>query len=207
MFIKICGLSTPETLTAAVGAGADAVGFLLAPGYARTVSPAQVRGLLPLVPDGVETVGVFRNQPLDVVLDGARAAGVQTVQLHGNEPESDVETLEREGFGTLRAFSAEAFAALPADGRQYWANRRILLDAVNPGEGVPFDPALLHGGHPAGFWLLAGGLTPQNVGALIAQLRPSGVDVSSGVEETRGVKSVPLIEEFIAAARAHSAGS
>jgi len=205
MYIKICGLSTPETLTAAVQAGADAVGFLLAPGYARTVSPEQVRELLPLVPDGIETVCVFRNQPLDVVLDGARAAGVQTVQLHGHEPDSDVDALERDGFGTLRAFSAEAFAALPPAKREFWANRRLLLDAVNPGEGVPFDPALLHGGHPEGFWLLAGGLTPDNVAGLIGRLRPTGVDVSSGVEERRGVKSVRLIEEFIAAVRARSA--
>ncbi|HLR56746.1 MAG TPA: phosphoribosylanthranilate isomerase [Beutenbergiaceae bacterium] len=202
MYIKICGLSTPETLTAAVQAGADAVGFLLAPGYARTLTPAQVRELLPLVPGGIETVGVFRNQPLEVVLDDARAAGVRTVQLHGDEPAGDVAALEREGFGTLRAFSAEAFAALPGADREFWSGRRLLLDAVNPGEGVPFDPALLHGGHPEGFWLLAGGLTPSNVGGLIGRLRPHGVDVSSGVEERRGVKSVRLIEEFIAAARA-----
>src|SRR5690625_7175804 len=100
MYIKICGLSTPETLTAAVQAGADAVGFLLAPGYARTLTPAQVRELLPLVPGGIETVGVFRNQPLEVVLDAARAAGARTVQLHGDGPAGAVAARDGEVFGT-----------------------------------------------------------------------------------------------------------
>src|SRR5699024_12540996 len=181
-------------------AGAGGAGLVAA--CARTVHQVQGRRLLPRVARGVEAVRLCRNQPLDVVLVGARAAGVQTVELHGHEPDSDVDALERDGFGTLRAFSAEAFAALPPAKREFWANRRLLLDAVNPGEGVPFDPALLHGGHPEGFWLLAGGLTPSNVGGLIGRLRPHGVDVSSGVEERRGVKYVRLIEQFIAAARA-----
>src|SRR5690625_4561850 len=112
MFLKICGLSTAETLTAAVMAGADAVGFILAPGYARTVSPAQVAELLALVPASVETVGVFRNQPVDTVIAGAREAGVRTVQLHGDEPAEDAAEVERAGFEVLRAFSAPAFTSL-----------------------------------------------------------------------------------------------
>lgn len=202
MFIKICGLSTPETVQAAVRAGADAVGFVLATGYARTVSPAQVAQLLPLVPSHVETVGVFRNQPVDVVLDHARRAGVGTVQLHGEETRSEVEAARSAGFEVLRAFSAEAFTALGAADREFWAQRRILLDAVRPGEGVPFDPALLSEGRPEGPWLLAGGLRAGNVADLVGQLAPTGVDVSSGVEVRRGVKSARLIEEFIAVARA-----
>src|SRR5699024_2172079 len=118
MYIQICGLSTPETLTAAVQAGADAVGFLLAPGYARTLTPAQVRELLPLVPGGIETVGVFRNQPLEVVLDDARAAGVRTVQLHGDEPAGDVEDIVRAGFGTLRAVYTGSNTALSHAARE-----------------------------------------------------------------------------------------
>lgn len=202
MFIKICGLSTAETLTAAVMDGADAVGFILAPGYARTVSPAHAAELLALVPESVETVGVFRNQPADVVIAHAREAGVRTVQLHGDEPAGDVAAIEQAGFEVLRAFSAPAFTALEAEEREFWAGKRILVDAVNPGEGMPFEPALLDAAHPEGFWLLAGGLTASNVAELVGQLRPAGVDVSSGVEVSRGVKSPELIEEFIAAARA-----
>ncbi len=201
MFIKICGLSTPETVRAAVRAGADAVGFVLAPGYARTVTPGRVAELIAEVPDRVETVGVFRNQRIDLVLAQAREAGVATVQLHGDEPTREVEAAQEAGFEVLRAFSAQKFTAMSPEERGFWASRRILLDAVNPGEGVPFDPALLDQAHPQGRWLLAGGLTPGNVAQLIGQLQPSGVDVSSGVEVSRGVKSVPLIEEFIRAAR------
>lgn len=204
MFIKICGLSTAETLTGAIDAGADAVGFLLAPGYPRTTTPGHVAALLPRVPDHVETVGVFRNQPLEVVLAGARAAGVGTVQLHGEEPPEFVDAAESAGFDTLRAFSASTFSAMPAAEREFWTRRRILLDAVNPGEGVPFDPALVEGGRPEGVWLLAGGLHAGNVAQLIAQLHPSGVDVSSGVETSRGVKSVARISEFARAARGAS---
>src|SRR5699024_8934476 len=158
-----------------------------APGYARTVSPAQVAELLPLVPEGVETVGVFRNQPISLVLAQAREAGVRTIQLHGEETLDDTEAAEAAGFEVLRAFSARAFTALDAAAREAWGRRRILLDAVRPGEGVPFDPALLHGSRPEGPWLLAGGLRAQNVAALVAQLQPTGVDVSSGVEVSRGV--------------------
>lgn len=201
MFIKICGLSTPQTLMAAIEAGVDAVGFLLAPGYPRTVTPAQVADLLPLVPTHVETVGVFRNQPLAEVLAAARAAGVRTVQLHGEEPPADVEAVEAAGFATYRGLAATTFAAMSAEDREFWAGRRVLLDAPNPGAGVPFDPRVLGGARPAGFWLLAGGLTPGNVAQLVAELRPDGVDVSSGVEVARGVKSEELIREFVAAAR------
>src|SRR5699024_9965433 len=102
MFIKICGLSTPETVTAAVMAGADAVGFLLAPGYPRTITPGQAAELHALVPASVETVGVFRNQPLEVVIRSARQPGVRAVQLHGDEPAGDALEIERAGFEVLR---------------------------------------------------------------------------------------------------------
>lgn len=205
MFIKICGLSTPETVRAAVRGGADAVGFVLAPGYARTISPQRAAELVELVPDDVETVAVFRDQPLEVALEGAARAGVRTVQFHGAEPREFVHAALAAGFGVLRAFSAEAFSAMSTEEREFWQRRRILLDAVNPGEGAPFDPALLESVRPRGEWLLAGGLTPANVADLVERLRPNGVDVSSGVEMSRGVKSVELIEEFLRAARSRPA--
>lgn len=201
MFIKICGLSTAKTLQAAVKAGADAVGFVLAPGYARSVSPEDVRELVSGLPSHIETVAVFRNQPIDVVVSQAAQAHVATVQLHGEESLADVEAVEARGFGVLRAFPAQHFAAFTPAQRAWWARRRILLDAVNPGEGKPFDSIVLKDHRPEGFWLLAGGLTPTNVGELVAQTRPDGVDVSSGVEVSRGVKSVELIEEFISTVR------
>ncbi len=202
MYIKICGLQTAETVAAATGAGADAVGFVFAPGSPRTVSAELALRLGRTVPPAVETVGVFRNQPVDEVLKTAHRAALTTVQLHGSESLSDLLRLRGEGFRTLRAFSAEAYGALGAEEKPAWEAERILLDAVEPGAGVAFDPGMLQAGPPSGFWLLAGGLTPRNVARLVSAVRPSGVDVSSGVESSRGVKDPQLIREFIAAARA-----
>lgn len=201
LYVKICGLSTPETVAAAVSAGADAIGFVFAPGSPRTVTPELVGALLEEVPQHVETVGVFRNQPLAEVLETARRSGVSTVQLHGDEPFSDIEAARAAGFRTLRAFSADAYAGLDDAQRSLWDSERILLDAVEPGAGVVFDPADVLDTPPAGYWLLAGGLTPNNVADLAGVLHPSGVDVSSGVESSRGVKDPALINAFITAAR------
>lgn len=200
-FVKICGLRTPDMVAAAVDGGADALGFIFAPGSARTVDAATVRALVAGVPDTVETVAVFRNQPLAVVLETAREAAVTTVQLHGDEPLEDLRQVQAAGFRTLRALSATAFTAWPASERAAWAGERILLDAVEPGAGQTFDASALADRAPEGFWLLAGGLTPGNVGALLAGSGASGADVSSGVESSRGVKDAGLIRDFIRAAR------
>ncbi|TJY66399.1 phosphoribosylanthranilate isomerase [Arthrobacter sp. CAU 1506] len=200
-YVKICGLRTPEAVTAAVDAGADAIGFVFAPGGPRTVTAAAARALGEAVPAEVETVGVFRNQPIGEVIETARAAAVSTVQLHGDEPLSDLRLLEDAGFRTLRAFSAEDYSALPDDEKADWETGRILLDAVEPGAGVTFDPTAIQAQPPRGYWLLAGGLTPANVGMLVAALRPQGVDVSSGVESSRGVKDIGLIRDFVHAAK------
>ncbi|UCR90168.1 phosphoribosylanthranilate isomerase [Mycetocola spongiae] len=203
-FIKICGLQTAETVRVAVDSGADAVGFVFAPGSPRTVSAERAAELGAEVDPGVETVGVFRNQDISEVLNIARRAALTTVQLHGNETVSDLERVEGEGFRTMRALSAPAYAALAAGERRAWEGRRLLLDAVEPGAGEVFDAAVLGGELPRGFWLLAGGLNPGNVAGLIAALGPAGVDVSSGVESSRGVKDPGLIRAFIAAARGAS---
>lgn len=201
MYIKICGLQTPQTVAAAVAAGTNAVGFIFAPGSVRTVTAELVANLVTAVPAGIESVAVFRNQPLREVIDMATRAGVSTVQLHGDEPWTDIARLRAEGFQTLRAFSVQAYQALSVQEKLAWAEERILLDAVEPGSGVPFDAGLLARDAPQGFWLLAGGLTPENVAELAAAARPDGVDVSSGVESSRGVKDDRRIAAFTAAAR------
>lgn len=205
LYVKICGLSTPDTVAAAVAAGADAVGFVFAPGSPRTVGPELAKDLVAQVPEHVETVGVFRNQPLGEVIDIARRAGVGTVQLHGDESHEDIEALHARGFATLRAFSIDGYRALQDPERRRLEAGRILLDAVEPGAGVTFDASELVAAPPAGTWILAGGLNPGNVARLVGTLRPSGVDVSSGVESSRGTKDAGLIRAFIAAARSSGA--
>lgn len=201
MFVKICGLSEPATLAAAVEAGANAVGFVFAPGSPRTVAPEVVGELVLRVPVMIETVGVFRKQPIAAVIEMARLAGVQTVQLHGGEPLADFDLLAEHGFGTIRALSVDEYLTELENDPEGLEVHRLLLDAPIPGAGIPFDPAPILAHRPGGQWLLAGGLTPANVRQLIRQVTPGGVDVSSGVESSRGVKDAQLIRDFIAAAQ------
>ena len=200
--MKICGLSTRETVDAAVGAGADAVGFVLAQGSPRTVDVATAAELAARVPEGVETVGVFRGQPVGEVVAAARAAGLATVQLHGDESPADVAAVRDAGFRVVRAVSAESWSREAPEERAAYGEDLLLLDAVEPGAGAAFDTSHLAAATPDRDWVLAGGLRPDTVAALVADLRPWGVDVSSGVESSRGVKDVALVREFVAAARA-----
>ena len=204
-WVKICGLSTAETVDAAVDAGADAVGFVFAPGSPRSVSVETARELVERVPAGVETVGVFRGQPVSDVLTMAEASGVATVQLHGDEGPADAARVRQAGLRVIRAVSAEVWLSEGDAARRAWGEHRLLLDAPDPGAGATFDVDALLGDRPSGPWLLAGGLTPANVGGLVGRLSPSGVDVSSGVEVARGVKSTELVHRFIEAARAPAA--
>ncbi|MEO8906493.1 MAG: phosphoribosylanthranilate isomerase [Microbacteriaceae bacterium] len=211
LFVKICGLRDRAALDAAIDAGADAVGFVFAPGSPRLIDADAARELVARAPADCETVGVFRNQPVDEVLRTAAAAGLMTVQLHGTEPPTDFERLTAEGFRSIRALSSETYlreCGARAHGRCERGDdagaQRLLIDAPSPGEGRRFDTTELAASAPVGFWLLAGGLSPDNVAAAVAATSPSGVDVSSGVESSRGVKDVTLIRRFVAAARAAS---
>jgi phosphoribosylanthranilate isomerase len=205
LWVKICGLSTPEAVEAAVESGADAVGFVLAPGSPRTVGAGLAAGLVAAARDAaarvgreVETVAVVRDQTLEEVAALAREAGVDTVQLHGDEPDATADALREADFRVIRALSAGEYTRRTAAG---WSSPdRLLLDAAVPGSGERFSEDEL-GAAPAGFWALAGGLSPHNVGEAVAALRPGGVDVSSGVESSRGVKDLGLIRAFIQAAR------
>ncbi|GAB4100511.1 phosphoribosylanthranilate isomerase [Sinomonas halotolerans] len=206
LWVKICGLSTPESVETAVAAGADALGFVLAEHSPRTVTAARAAELVAYAREAargagraVEMVAVVRHQAADDVARLAREAGVDTVQLHGDEPDADADRLRESGFGVIRALSAREYAARRAGG---WASPdRLLLDAAVPGSGTRIGAEELAAA-PEGFWILAGGLSPANVAEAVAALGAGGVDVSSGVESSRGVKDLGLIRDFIRAARA-----
>ncbi|WP_151771487.1 phosphoribosylanthranilate isomerase [Streptomyces abyssomicinicus] len=205
MYVKVCGLSRPEDVEAAVAAGADAVGFVLTPSP-RQVEPAAVRALAALaalVPGSVATVAVFRGEPLEEVRRAAAEAGVDTVQLHGEEPPEAFAALRADGFRLVRATSPATGAPLETGA---WGEDLLIVDSPSPGSGERWDPAAL-GSAPSGSWLLAGGLDPDNVTEAVAGLRPWGVDVSSGVERARGVKDPALIEKFVTAAKAAGAAT
>ncbi|CRK58948.1 Phosphoribosylanthranilate isomerase [Alloactinosynnema sp. L-07] len=153
------------------------------------------------VPDGMLTVGVFKGISADDAAEMTLASGMGAVQLHGDYP--------------VEAF--DVFADLPVqiiranvlrDGTDVrvgaFGEDFLLLDSKVAGSGEQWDLAQLDGARPSGRWILAGGLRPDNVAAAIAAARPWGVDVSSGVESTRGVKDRELIHAFVAAARSAS---
>ncbi|GHB79688.1 N-(5'-phosphoribosyl)anthranilate isomerase [Streptomyces cirratus] len=194
-FVKICGLKTAHDVDVAVGAGADAVGFVFAPGSPRTVDAAKARELAGRVPAGVLTVGVFRGQSVEEVRRLTEESGVRSVQLHGDEGPEYYGELRAEGRTLIRA-TATAVAAAGEYGEDL-----LLLDAPDPGSGKPWNWASEEFTAPRGRWLLAGGLDPDNVGAALLATGAWGVDVSSGVERERGVKSPELIRAFLAAAR------
>lgn len=195
VFIKICGLKTARDVEVAVAAGAGAVGFVFAPGSPRTVDAATARELAALVPDGVLTVGVFRRQPVAEVRRFAEESGVRGVQLHGEEGPGDFAALRAEGRTLLRA-TAEHVERCGEYGEDL-----LLIDAPDPGSGKPWNWGSADFTAPEGRWLLAGGLTPDNVGEAVRVTGAWGVDVSSGVESERGVKSPELIQAFIRAAQ------
>lgn len=199
-WIKICGLSTPETVDAAVEAGADALGFVFAAGSPRTVTADRAAELVGRVPEGIDAVGVFRDQPIDEVVGIASAVGLTTLQLHGRESATDFARARDAGFFTIRAVAAEDYLRETPEQRAAYDHDLLLLDAAVPGSGHMVDPTTLTGTVDEA-WILAGGLTPANVVDLVQRLDPDGVDVSSGVESARGVKDVAAIRAFIEAVR------
>jgi phosphoribosylanthranilate isomerase len=198
MFVKVCGLSTAESIRVAVDSGADAVGFVLT-ASPRVVSPSQVSELLADVPAGVTAIGVFRHEPVGDAIAIARAAGLEWIQLHGDLTPEDVTTVHDAGMKLVRAVTM----ASTADAFEDWGEELLLIDAAVPGSGETWDyasmldVAALEGRS----WLLAGGLTPETVADAAAASGAWGVDVSSGVEVSRGVKDLGKIRAFVKAAK------
>ncbi len=198
MFVKVCGLSTPESVQAAVESGADAVGFVLTKSP-REVSPDRARDLLVHVPEGVTAVGVFRYETAADAVATAREAGLEWVQLHGRRSPEDVKTVHDAGMQLVRAVT---MGAAP-DEFEEWGEELLLIDAAVPGSGEAWGYSSVRKlGLGARHWLLAGGLTPTNVGAAALEAEAWGVDVSSGVESSRGTKDLDLVRAFVQAAKA-----
>lgn len=197
--MKICGLRDPEALRAALEAGADAVGFVVSPGSPRDVDPAVAAALVATVDGKAETVLVVSHSTPSEALDLARAIGVDVVQLHGRYTAQDVAAVRAGGVRVWRAASVADGTPLEVGA---WGEETLLLDAPVAGSGHRWDAS---GVETRGRWMLAGGLTPDNVAAAIAESRPWGVDVSSGVESSRGVKDPERIRAFVAAARSAAA--
>ncbi len=207
--VKICGLSTPEGVEAAVDAGANYLGFVFFPKSPRHVEIATARALAMEVPVGIAKVALVVNAT-DAELD--RITGevpIDMLQLHGGESLERVsEVRDRYGLPVMKAVGVadpQDVAALDAYGM---VADQILVDAKPPktadlpgGNGLSFDWRLISKRGWNAPWMLAGGLTPENVVQAVQMTGAKQVDVSSGVESAPGVKDARLIRAFVQALR------
>ena len=207
-WIKICGLRRAEDVSAAVDAGADALGFNFWTGTKRYIDPPEAARLIKGLPSKILPVGVFVDSMPNHILEVAAATGIQAIQLHGEESPEVLSALG--AFKTIKAIKI-GDRVEPARLQAFRKADIILLDrAVNGmvgGTGVTFDWSLAAEAKKHATILLAGGLNPGNVAEAIRQVRPWGVDVASGVESEPGVKDPTLIREFIRNARRASGPS
>ncbi|PND36972.1 phosphoribosylanthranilate isomerase [Paucibacter aquatile] len=198
--IKICGLTREADVLAAVAAGADAVGFVFYAKSARFVSPARAAELARLLPPFVTPVGLFVNASEAEVQAALAALPNMLLQFHGDESAADC---ERYGRPYLRAARMEPGFDLLDYAQQFSTAQAILLDAHVEGYGgggKVFDWSLIPKNVPSPV-VLSGGLHAGNVLTGVLQVRPTAVDVSSGVEQAKGLKDAALIQQFCAAVR------
>ena len=203
--VKVCGLTRPEDVMAAVDAGADALGFNFVEGSPRRITADSAALLTRDVPPFVTRVGVFADAATRAIEETVRGAGLDWVQLHGEEPPEACEKLGVPWYKAHRVGDGFDPSRLAAYGRTVF-----LLDAavegIRGGSGRSFDWAVARAASGHGRVILAGGLTPDNIARAITVARPWAVDVSSGVEDAPGRKNHELIRRFITAVRATGRG-
>jgi phosphoribosylanthranilate isomerase len=204
--VKICGITEAAHARVAVDAGADAIGLVFYPASPRKLSSAQAAAVARSLPPFVASVGLFVNAPAEEVRAVLGAVSLDLLQFHGDE---SPEYCESFGRAFVRAVRMEAGTDLLEYARRFSRAKALLLDAHVPGQpggtGQTFDWA----GIPRGLSIpiiLSGGLTSASVGRAIREVRPWAVDVSSGVERSRGVKDPQKIVEFIRSVQGEDAG-
>lgn len=198
--IKICGLTRPDDVRAAVDAGADAIGFVFYPPSPRNLSFSRAAELAALLPPFVTAVGLFVNPDAQFVAQARAEVPLQLLQFHGDE--SDAECAHH-GLPWIKAARMRPGVDLVEFCASHPGARGILLDAFVDGYGgggKTFDWSLIppEPGRPL---ILSGGLDPANVEEAVRRVRPWAVDVSSGVEAAKGIKDAAKIAAFIAGVR------
>ena len=201
--IKVCGITCQEDARAAAAAGADALGFIFVEQSPRLVDPDMVRTIAGELPPFIARVGVFCDEEIEVVQEIIHYCGLTLVQLHGKE--------SPEYCRNITAGVIKSFAVRPETGSEELAPyeeaaRAFLLDTYHSqmagGSGKVFDWNLVDQLKPPGPVILAGGLTPENVGEAIRQVKPFAVDVNSGVEYQPGRKDADKLKRFAHMVRA-----
>lgn len=213
--VKICGITNLDDARCVAEAGAEFMGFVLYPKSPRFVLTQDIATIVAAIrvefgPRAPRCVGVFVNEPAARVLDVLQRTGLDLAQMHGNEPPADVQQLYPLAFKAFRPATCEqvkaqltAYAHVALDATDL---PQFLVDAYHPqqygGTGALANLDAARWAAQRYRLLLAGGLTPQNVAQAIAQVRPWGVDASSGVERAKGRKDHNQVHAFVQAVRA-----
>lgn len=198
--IKICGITNVNDALLAVNAGADALGFIFYRKSPRYLTPEAARNIVEQLPPFIATVGVFVNEDKEVIQSTVEKAQLSLVQLHGDESPSDCIGLSRPVLKAIRVRDRKDVIAI----KNYTVKGFVLdayIDGMWGGTGERLDWRLAKEATQYGCVILAGGLTPVNVGEAVSQVQPFGVDVSSGVESTPGKKDPDKVRSFIVEAR------
>ena len=198
--VKICGITNLEDAMAAIDAGADALGFVFHPNSPRHVFPEQAAAIIRHLPPFVQIIGLFVDEPLDMVNATADQCGLDLVQLHGVEKPGYCDSVRRRVIKTFRVKDITSLEPM----RNYRV-ASFLLDAWSPaahgGTGQTFNWEIAACASQSNRIILAGGLTPENVAEAVRKVCPFGVDVSSGVESGPGKKDVRRLVDFISNAK------
>lgn len=198
--VKICGITNIEDALAAVDYGADALGFVFFPGSPRYVSPATVREIISSLPPFITTIGVFANERQAKIREIMLSAGIDVLQLHGDEGPEMSGAWHR----IIRALRVKDFTDLKP--LEEWSKASaFLLDTFSPdqfgGTGQIFNWDIAVEAKRFGKIILSGGLNPDNIGRAVARVAPYAVDVSSGIEEKKGKKDLKKMKLFIELAK------
>ncbi len=197
--VKICGITRVEDALVSVEAGADALGFVFYEGSPRYVSPETVREIISHLPPFVLTVGVFVNEHPSRIREVMELSGLDTVQLHGDEPQEACSFWLR----AIKAFRVRDFTDLEPL-RKYRVSA-YLLDTYSSelpgGTGLTFNWDIAVEAKKFGPVILSGGLTPENIERAVRWVQPYAVDVSSGVEQKKGIKDHDKLRLFIERAK------
>jgi len=206
--IKICGIARADQGRAIAAAGATALGFICVRQSRRYVPPSQIGAIATQLPPGVDRVGVFADASIAAIAQTVALGRLSGVQLHGSETPAFCQALRRQLPATelIKTLTVSAPADLAQAAAYVPVVDALLLDAYHPqlagGTGRPLDWQTLSAFDPGCPWLLAGGLTPQNIGQALSLLQPDGIDLSSGVERAPGDKDLALVSQLFASLRA-----
>jgi phosphoribosylanthranilate isomerase len=203
--IKICGITREVDALAAAHAGANAIGLVFYTPSPRYVAPARAADIMRALPPFVMSVGLFVNATADDIAQTLATARVDLLQFHGDETPAFCRDISRQtGVPYLKALRVRPRLDLLQCAHDFHDARALLLDAfvegLHGGSGATFDWALIPKVLPLPV-VLSGGLTPQNVAAAIRAVRPWAVDVSSGVESSKGIKDAAKIAAFVTEVR------